>query len=209
MTKNKIVKRCILITVLSAAVFFSAIFVHYFFTTMSVDKCIEYCIEHSERNATNFVRIGDGRYAADYAYFIAADGDSSKAQEIFVFKRTFLGFITFDRYKFVMSSTQSGREGENKFGSLQFFTRNDKGEKETEATLLFFGANRDSDITTYEYTLTVREGSNVYSGTVIKGQGASIWFVKFYGLGNIDENDKKIISDVKFYDSNGNLVGVY
>lgn len=207
MKRNKILKRCILITVLSAAVIFSAIFVHYFFTTMSVDKCIEYCIEHSERNATNFVRIGDGRYTADYAYFIAADGDSSKAQEIFVFKRIFLGFITFDRYKFVMSSTQSGREGENKFGSLQFFTRNDKGEKETEATLLFFGANRDSDITTYEYTLTVREGSNVYSGNVVKDN--SIWFVKFYGLGNIDENDKKIISDVKFYDSNGNLVGVY
>lgn len=207
MKKSKIVKRCILITVLSAVLVFGAMFAHYFFTTMSIDKCIAYCREHTERNATNFVRIGDGRYIEDYAYFIAADGDSSKPQEIFVFKRKFLGFITLDRYKFVMSSTQSGREGEDKFGAIQFFTRNDEGEKETGATLLFFGANKDSDITTYEYTLTVKEGSNVYSGNVEKTN--SVWFVRFYGLGNVDENTKKMISDVKFYDSEGNLVGVY
>lgn len=205
---HKKVKRCILITVLSVALILAVMFAYYFFTTMSAQECKEYCLKNTERNATNFVRFGDGRYAEDYAYFVAADGDSSKAQEIFVFKRTFLGPITLDRYKFVMSSTQSGREGENKFGSLQFFTRNDKGEKETEATLLFFGASRDSDIATYEYTLTVREGSNVYSG-IIPSRENPVWIVKFYGLGNTDYNDKKEISDVKFYDSNGNLVGVY
>lgn len=208
MTKNKIVK-CILGTSLSFLIVFSIIFAYYFYTTMSLQECIEYCEENTERFSTNFSRIGDGRYKEDYAYFIAADGDSSKPQEIFVFKRKFLGFITLDRYEFVMSSTQSNYNtgGENEFGSIQFFTRNDDGEKETGATLIFFGANKDSDITEYEYTLTVREGSNVYRGNVVKNE--FVWFVKFYGLGNVDENNKKIISEVKFYDSNDNLVGVY
>lgn len=208
MTKNKIVK-CILVTVLSFVLVFSVIFVYYFSTTMSVQDCKEYCVENTERSSTNFSRIGDGRYKEDYAYFIAADGDSSKPQEIFVFKKKFLGFITFDRYEFVMSSTQSNynTEGENNFGSIQFFTRNDSGEKETGATLLFFGANKDSDITEYEYTLTVREGSNVYRGNVVRNE--FVWYVKFYDLGNVDENNKKMVSEVKFYDSKGNLVGVY
>lgn len=205
MTKNKIIKRCILITVLSVAVIFSAVFAYYYFTTMSPDDCKEFCIENTQRNATDFVLFSDGRYIESYIYYVAADGDSSKAQELFIFKRKYFGPIA--RYEFIMSSTQSGREGEEKFGSVQFFTRNDKGEKETGATLLFFGAERDSDITTYEYTLTVREGSNVYSGNVQKYN--SIWYVKFYGLGNTDENYKKVITDVKFYDSKGNLVGVY
>lgn len=205
MTKKKIIKRCILITVLSGVVIFSAVFAHYYFTTMSPDDCKEFCIENTQRNATDFVVLSDGRYIESYIYYVAADGDSSKAQELFIFKRKYFGTIA--RYEFIMSSTQSGREGEEKFGSVQFFTKNDKGEKETDSTLLFFGTKKDSDIATYEYTLTVKEGSNVYSGNVQNHH--SIWYVKFCGLNNTDDNYKKVISDVKFYDSDGNLVGVY
>lgn len=205
MTKKKIIKRGILITVLSAAVIFAAVFAHYYFTTMSPDECKEYCIENTQRNATDFVVFSDGRYIESYIYYVAADGDSSKAQELFIFKRKYFGPLA--RYEFIMSSTQSGREGEEKFGSVQFFTINDDGEKDTDSTLLFFGSKKDSDISTYEYTLTVKEGSNVYSGNVQNYH--SIWYVRFCGLNNTDEDYKKVISDVKFYDSKGNLVGVY
>ncbi len=107
-----------------------------------------------------------------------------------------------------MSNTQRDTGTENsKFGAIQFFTRTDDGEKEPGATLLFFGANKDSDITDYEYTLTVREGSNVYRGTVVRDE--HVWFVKFFDLGNVDENSKRTVTKVKFYDSQGNLVGTY
>lgn len=206
--KKKILKYA-LFAIFSVVVIFSIIFVHYFLNTLSIQECKEYCLKNTERNATYFSRFGDGRYVEDYAYFVAANGDSTKPQEIFIFKRKFLGCIPFDRYEFVVSSTQGNynAESENKFGAIQFFTRNDKEEKENGATLLFFGAKKDSDITKYEYTLTVREGANVYSGTVVKDE--FIWFVKFYDLGNVDENSKKMISEVKFYDSNGNLVDTY
>lgn len=206
--KNKTIKVG-LFTVSTVLTVFCVILACYFFTTLSAEECIEYCLENTNRSATNFTRIGDGRYVEDYAYYIAVDGDSSKPQEVFVFKKKFLGFIHFDRYKFVMSSTQSknNAKDENKFGSIQFFTRNDNGEKETESTLIFFGTQKDSDITEYEYKLTVREGSNIYRGNVSKGE--SVWFVKFYGLCNTDENYKKLVSEVKFYDSNGDLVGAY
>ncbi len=206
---KKEVLKWILFAVLFIFVVLSTISIYYFFNTMSIQECKEYCLKNTERNATYFSRLGDGRYVEDYAYFVAADGDSSQPQEIFVFKKRFFGFIDLDRYTFVISNTQSNynTDGENKFGSIQFFTRDDTGEKETGATLIFFGANRDSDITEYEYTLTVKEGSNVYRGTVVRNE--YIWFVKFYDLGNTDENYKKMVSEVKFYDSNGNLVDIY
>lgn len=205
--KKKLLKYT-LFAVLFIIVIFSIILAHYFFTTLSIQECKEYCLKNTERNATYFSRFGDGRYIEDYAYFVAADGDSTKPQEIFVFKRKFLGCIPFDRYEFIVSSTQGNIvESKNKFGSIQFFTRNNKDEKETGATLLFFGANKDSDITEYEYTLTVREGANVYRGTIVRNE--YIWFLKFYDLGNVDENTKKMVSEVKFYDSKGDLVDSY
>lgn len=198
-----------LIPILVVIVFCCVISLRYFFTTMSASECEEYCIMNTERNATSFSCFGDGRYIEDYKYYVAADGDSSAPQEIFVFKRKFLGFIELNRYEFVMSSTQSTQstEGTNKFGSLQFFPRNNSGEKATRATLIFFGANKDSHITEYEYTLSVREGDNVYRGRAVKTD--RIWFVKFFELENGDDNTKKVISDVKFYDSKGNFVDSY
>lgn len=180
----------------------------YFLSTMSSADCMNYCKEHTERNATKFVRIGDGRYVDDYAYWIASDGDSKKAQEVFVFKKKSLGILHFDRYEFVMDSTRDVQpEDAEKVGSIQFFTRNDSEEKETGSTLLFFGAASDSDIVRYEYTLTVKEGSNVYNGNVVFGDG--VWFVKFFDLGNVDENRKKLISKVKFFDSKNKLIYTY
>lgn len=209
MKKSKIVKRCILITVLSAVLVLGAMFAHYWFTTKSYNDCLEYCKQNSERKAEKFEVIKDGNYLKDYIYLTAADGDSSKAQEMFIFKETYFGFINLKRYKFVMSSTEStgGTTNTNKFGAVQFFATNDKGEKDTSPTLVFFGSTRDSDICAYEYTLTVREGSNVYKGYIRNGN--STWFLKFYGMENTDEVTKRIVSDVKFYDSEGNLVGVY
>ncbi len=205
MFKNKILKYSV-IAILFIVVVFSVIFIHHLLTTMSVGKCIDYCLENTNRNATHFSRIGDGRYIDDYAYFIAADGDSSKPQEIFVFKQKSLGFIDFDRYEFIMSSNY-GSESNNGFGSIEFFTKKDNGEKEEGSTLFFFGANKDSDITEYEYTLTVREGSNVYRGRVVRTP--NVWFVKFFDISSLDENTKKLVSNVKFYDSKGNLVNEY
>lgn len=209
MRKNKIAKWCILAVVLSAVLVFSAVFAHYWFTTKSYDECLEYCRQNSERKAEKFGLIKDGNYLKKYIYLTAADGDSSKAQEIFVFKETYFGLINLKRYKFVMSSTEStgGTTNTNKFGAIQFFATNDEGEKDASPTLVFFGSTRDSDICTYEYTLTVREGSNVYKGYIRNGD--STWFLKFYGMENTDEVTKRIVSDVKFYDSEGRLVGLY
>lgn len=209
MRKKKILK-CCLITVISVAVVFSIVLAHYFLTTRSAQGCIDYCIENSQRGATVFTRVGDPRYTKQYAYFIAANGDSSKPQEIFVFRQKFFGSVSaFDRYEFVMSSTQATgvSNSENSFGSVQFFARDDHDETETRSTLMFFGALNDSDITECEYTLTVREGTLTYKDTVTKND--SIWFIRFFELGNVSDYTKKNISDIKFYDSNGNLVAEY
>lgn len=202
---KKVVK-FIFIPVAAVIVIVSAFAIHYLCTTLSASACIDYCIENTSRGATEFSCFGDGRYAADYKYFVAVDGDTSKPQEIFVFKRKFFGPIAFNRYSNVImhSSQNYSTNDTNKFGALEFVAENDEGEKENGSTLIFFGANKDSHITEYEYTLTVREGSNVYKGRVVNGD--RIWFVKFFDLGDFDENTKKIVSDVKFYDEDGNFV---
>ena len=207
--KNKIAIKWLFLSGLAILVLFSTLFGYYIISTQSVTDCMAYCVQNSDRGATVFSRIGDGRYVEDYAYFIAANGDSSKAQEVFVFKRKHFGPFAIDRYEFVMSSTQAvtSDNSENSFGSIQFFTRNDNGEKDTGTTLLFFGANQDSDIAKYEYTLTVKEGANTYTGNVVRNE--LVWFVKFFDLGNVDENTKKVITEVKFYTESGRLVSTY
>lgn len=206
---NKKLIKFMMFIVCSVVIIFSIMFMYYLFTTYSPQGCKDYCAEHSERNATQFTRIGDGRYIKDYAYFIAADGDSDKPQEIFIFKRKFFGLITLDRYEFIVSSVQLSYSDDTKtkFGSIQFFTENDKGEKESSSTLIFFGATKDSSIKKYDYTLTVREGSNVYSGNVVDTGG--IWFIKFFNINEADEYSKKIVSDVNFYNINGDLIDSY
>lgn len=187
---------------------FALIFILYFSSTMSPKECIEYCQENTKRNATSFVRFGDGRYTQDYAYWIATNGDSSKTQEIFIFRRKFLGPFHFDRYQFVVSSTQSANDSEEtNVGSIQFFTRKDNGDKETGSTLLFYGALEDTDAYRYQYTLTQSGISETHQGKVLKTESA--WILKIFDLGNIDENSAREITEVNFYDSNGNLIFKY
>lgn len=192
---------------------FAISFASYYFTTMSYDDCVEYCQSNSARYATKFSVFKDGRYNEDYIYLIAADGESTSEQEIFVFKMKHSWPWRLDRYKFVLSSVENNNDlvsqtGAKQFGALQFFTRNDDGEKATDSTLIFFGASADSDIRSYKYTLTVREGSNVYSGNIGRYEDDS-WLIKFYGCSDTDDDYKKVISDVKFYDSKGKLVGTW
>lgn len=55
--------------------------------------------------------------------------------------------ITLDRYEFIVSVQASyADDTKTKFGSIQFFTENDKGEKDSCSTLIFFGATKDSEI---------------------------------------------------------------
>lgn len=206
MKKKKVLKYCV-IAVISVAVFFSIVLAHYFLTTTSVQGCIDYCVENSQRSATTFIRIGDPRHVEEYAYFIAADGDPSKPQEIFVFREKFFGSSSYwDRYVFVMSSTQAtGNVKSGKgYGSLRFFAKNDHDETEKGATLIYFGASKESDIFGCEYTVTIPEGSLTGRKKALKDN--YVWSISFFDLCNTDHTAEKEISDVRFYDYNGNPI---
>ncbi len=202
-----IILASVFIAVLTAAVIFTV----YFSTTLSARQCEEYCLANTQRNATVFGVLKDGRYAEkDYIYRIATDGDADKAQEIFVFRQKPLGILNFNRYEFVTSSTALDSAADTAgVGSIRFFSRNDKNEREKGYTLLYYGVRAESDIVQYEYTLTTREGSNVYRGNVSKAD--SFWYVKFYNVGAYDLNEvtKAQISDVRFLDADGNTVAQF
>ena len=206
MKKKKVLKGC-LIAVISIAVVFLIVSVRYFLTTTSIQGCIDYCIENSQRGAATFIRIGDPRHVEEYAYFIAADGDPSKPQEIFVFREKFFGSSSyFDRYVFVMSSTQAtgNVESGQGYGSVRFFAKNDHDETEKGATLIYFGATKESDIAGCEYTVTIPEGSLTGRKKALKDN--YVWFISFFDLCSIDDTANKEIYDVRFYDSDGNWV---
>ena len=204
-------KQLILASVCLAVLAVSVIFAVYFSTTLSAQQCQAYCLANTQRNATVFGVLKDGRYAEkDYIYRIAVNGDAGKAQEIFVFRQKPLGILNFNRYEFVTSSTALDSSANTAgVGCIRFITRNDKNEREKGYTLLYYGVRDESDIAQYEYTLTTREGSNVYRGNVSKADG--FWYVKFYNVGAFDLNEvtKAQISDVHFLDSNGNTVAVF
>ncbi len=201
----KKLKKLFIVVIAVAIGCFAMSFILYLATTKSPTACIEYCVENSSRGATEFVRFADGRYVQDYTYWIASNGDSSKTQEIFIFKRKFIGPFKLDRYVFVISSNlPSALYEKTEAGSIRFFTENDDGEKDIESTLLFYGATADSNIKRFEYTLTNRHGSNIYSEDLKDYDG--VWFVQICGINDIDEKYKYIISNVNFYDENNNVV---
>lgn len=178
--------------------------IYYFASTMSASACIDYCIKNSTRHATKFEPFSDDRYAHDYVYWVAIDGDQDDHQEIFIFKDSDFGFFYFKRYRFVTSNNYC--DGiHDKVGCIEYFARNDEGYKENKSTLVFYGSFADADIARYEYTLTVREGSNTYSGDIRYKPGGA-WVVKFFDICNYDDKQKKVISEIKFFDSENNLV---
>ncbi len=195
--KNVFVFGLVIISVLVVAVGIN--FGVYMFSTMSAQNCVEYCVENFKRGATQFSCLGDGRYTYDYNYWIAVDGNEDEGQEAFVFKKVRSGIFDLNRYKFVVGSNQ-GSTTDSRYGSLEFFTRNDKGEKETKPSLIYFGSLSDADVFYCEYKLTVSDGNSVLNRKVIRND--NVWIVKFFDTDNSSEETKKIISDVKFYNSN-------
>lgn len=178
-------------------------------TTKSVAQCVEYCQENSIRSAKTFIRIGDGRYVKDYAYWIAADGDSSKSQEIFIFRKKYL-FMThgFDRFVFVTSSVQSKESNSGSLiGSFQFHTRRDNGEKEDASTLLFYSSTADNDIVRYECIVEENGTQKREEGHV--NYGNEVWLIKFTDIRSGENNESKKILEVKFYDKNNKLIYTY
>jgi hypothetical protein len=198
-------KRLFLFLAILFVIIASGFGLSYYSSTLSPSQCLNYCRKHSQRNATSFSCISDGRYARNYIYWIAEDGKRDDFQEIFVFRQKDLGPIDIDRYQFVFKSTPGSQN--TKIGAIQFFARNDSDEKETGATLLLFGSRMDADVRKYEFDLSIREGKQTYNGYVARTD--KIWYVKFYDLGNTDENRKKEVKNVRLYDENDHLIGVY
>lgn len=207
MTKKRVLKYS-LIAVAAVVVFISIFLVYISLTSFSYQDCIDYCIENSQRGATIFMRIGDSRHIREYAYFIAADGDPSKPQEMFVFREKKYSLTTpLDRYEFIMSTTQENVNSESGkgYGSLRFFAKNDHDETEKGATLIYFGASKESDIFWCDYTVTILEGSLQGRAKVLRGDD-NVWFTVFYDLCTTDDTTKKDISDVSFSDIDGNPI---
>lgn len=201
---KKWITKGIIILITLAIVVIGGITIYYFATTMSAQACINYCIENSTKHATKFEPLGDGRYAYDYVYWVAVDGDPDSHQEIFIFKDADFGFFYFKRYRFVDSKNYS--DGLNdKVGCIEYYTQNDEGEKEKTSTLIYYGSSREADIVRCEYTLTINDGSNTYS-KYIKCNPSGAWVVKFFDICDFDDNHKKVISSISFYDSEDNLV---
>ena len=206
MHKGGIIMKKHLIALVSVTlILISAISIWYYTTSMSIEGCEKYCLEHTARKATSFKMQFDNKFVKHYCYFIAENGDSNMSQEIFIFRPKYFGAVDLHRYQFITSNTVSTpATGKNSAGSIQFFMLNDDGEKENTSTLLFFGSSAESDISRYEYTMTVSEGSAVYKDNVRHTDG--VWMVSFSGISNTDEASKKLINNVKFYDAKNNLI---
>lgn len=188
----------------------------YFGTTIPSDKIKAYCIEHSARMATDFELCVNTDKSDGYEYWVAVDG-GTPYQEVFVFKINQKKIFTFfnhylDRYKYISSTpaTYGNEEKSKKVGVLRFKPKDKYGDDEffNGDTLLFFGSCKDSDIVSYEYKLTTRDGTNVYKGDVYRVSNKT-WNVQFTDLEEFEGPRKKIVSDIKFFDSKGNLVYSY
>lgn len=199
-------KKRLIIIVLLFLFSFIGIFSVHFLSTMSPDDCIDYCIEHSERGATTFQAFADDRYLWRQVYWVATDGDASKPQEVFIFRlKPFLS-KDLNRYQYVAGSVGSTKEEQKiPVGSMQFFSRKDDGEKESSPTLLLYGSNKESDIFYCEYTIESDDKTEIKKEKVRgKNYSSDAWI---HIINNLESGTK--ISDIKFYDTDGNLLYKY
>lgn len=199
MKKSAKVCLCIL-TVAVLAIGIAAIC--FFSSTVSASGCVDYCRRNTDSGANDFFALGDETDGDKYAYYIAADVESGKSQELFVFKSTYLG-----RYKFLAKSQQGDTvDGGEKVGLLKILS----GDKHKSETMIFFGSTADAKISRCEYTLALADGEGKFTREKpLTDNGGNVWLIGFYGLSNYDSRTAKDITSARFFDENGNLVATY
>ncbi len=89
-------------------------------------------------------------------------------------------------------------------GSLLFTTVNDEGQKENGKTLVCYGKTNDEGPIKYTYTLTNDDGAASFTGSCSVQDGS--WMIRFFDITS-DYGHKKIISNIKIYDSENHLIG--
>lgn len=200
-------KKIIWTVVVAIVVILAGVVIYYFASTKSVNQCLAFCKEESSRGATEFSGMTDEEYAHKYMYLISIDGNKDAPQEIFVFRLTTLGPFSFDRYRLVTGIIgDSENVSDSRIGSLLYYRKDDSGEQESTETLVFFGSDESSKPVKFTYTLTTTDGTSELEHRVLRTDG--VWFARIYDITNAYAH-KKLISNVKFYDEDGNLVGTY
>ena len=199
---KKILLLLLAIVVSLTTVITSVVSIQYFSTSIPGEKCVEYCKENTERNATIFECLsGDPRYTESYLYWVAGDGDSTKPQEIFIFKEKFLlNEFDFLRREFVASSTQSeSLEDDKGVNSFEFFTFDDKNKKEDVATRLYYGSLNELNVFWYECTVSISGKIETFKGKVMRNDNT--WMLRSF-----DISETGNIIDLKLYDYDRNLL---
>lgn len=195
-------KKILLLLLAIVVVVTSVVFIQYFSTSIPGEKCVEYCKENTERNATIFECVsGDPRYTESYLYWVAGDGDSTKPQEIFIFKEKFLlNEFDFLRREFVASSTQSeSLEDDKGVKSFEFITYDDESKKEDVATRLYYGSLNELDVFWYECTVLLSGKKETFEGKVMRNDNT--WMLRSF-----DISETGNIIDLKLYDYDRNLL---
>lgn len=195
-------KKILLLLLAIVVVVTSVVFIQYFSTSIPGEKCVEYCKENTERNATIFECVsGDPRYTESYLYWVAGDGDSTKPQEIFVFREKFLlNEFDFLRREFVASSIQSeSLEDDEGVNSFEFITYDDENKKEDVATRLYYGSLNELDVFWYECTVLVSGKKETFEGKVMRNDNT--WMLRSF-----DISETGNIVDLKLYDYDRNLL---
>ncbi len=195
-------KKILLLLLAIVVVVTSVVFIQYFSTSIPGEKCVEYCKENTERNATIFECVsGDPRYTESYLYWVAGDGDSTKPQEIFVFREKFLlNEFDFLRREFVASSIQSeSLEDDEGVNSFEFITYDDENKKEDVATRLYYGSLNELDVFWYECTVSFSGKKETFEGKVMRNDNT--WMLRSF-----DISETGNIVDLKLYDYDRNLL---
>lgn len=211
-------KKIVISIVLAVLVVVGGVFAWYYGTTLSAQGCIDYCKENTKRDATVFRNFGGhSDRVKTYSFWVAEDGDSTKPQEIFVFRSAaFLGLrrSLFNRYKFITGSTLSETQKDDAgMSSIQFFMQNDDDEKENTYTQLFYGSRAELPVFYGEWTITTTEnGKTVKEEKFDESIGYNnneAWLLELHGLGNINDKQKKEVTEMKVYDESHKLLYTY
>lgn len=186
-TKKKIKRLLCVLSVLVVVVL--AAYGIYMGTTLSIDDVNQYVVEHSKRNADDFYMINP--QGSDYMFLIARNGDSSKPQEMFVFKP--LDF--FKRFKLIDEVRSASDVGVYSYRSPDGLKY-----RMILENFMYFSDNK-KDIGKCVYVVSTNGIEKTYETGITYGA----FYFDLVNIGKAFNVTTKIIN-VKFYDRDGNLI---
>lgn len=194
-----IVSVCLFLMLAITAGGIGVAYVRYLANTIAYEDLEKYCSEHSKRHSQDFLTDFQSNYDG-YKFFISADKDETKGQELFILKRT--RFMFFPSTRYVEHYSTVGGEFPLPVSALAMTFTQENGEKYDTGSMIFYSAN-ELEIESIKYTI-FENGKEIPGERYFETFNGFSFFVNNLEMNSIRDENRRI--EASFYNETGEKI---